>query len=80
MRRLIPATGCADRGERVRQNDPQPPDHGPRRLRLAREDTKGMAVYRRAEMIGYVFQRPEYMFTAPNVWEELIYSLHGGCP
>lgn len=42
------------------------------------EDTKGMAVYRRAEMIGYVFQQPEYMFTAPNVWEELIYCLHGG--
>ncbi|MGC6585511.1 ABC transporter ATP-binding protein [Paenibacillus sp. Dod16] len=47
-------------------------------IRWQGEDTKGMAVYRRAEMIGYVFQQPEYMFTAPNVWEELIYSLHGG--
>jgi energy-coupling factor transporter ATP-binding protein EcfA2 len=47
-------------------------------IRWQGEDTKGMAVYRRAELIGYVFQQPEYMFTAPNVWEELIYSLHGG--
>lgn len=47
-------------------------------IRWQGEDTKGMAVYRRAEMIGYVFQQPEYMFTAPNVWEELIYSIHGG--
>lgn len=47
-------------------------------IRWQGEDTKGMAVYRRAEMIGYVFQQPEYMFTAPNVWEELVYSLHGG--
>ncbi|MGG3310149.1 ABC transporter ATP-binding protein [Paenibacillus lautus] len=49
-------------------------------IRWQGEDTKGMAVYRRSEMIGYVFQQPEYMFTAPNVWEELIYSLHGGLP
>ncbi|MEC0205604.1 ATP-binding cassette domain-containing protein, partial [Paenibacillus lautus] len=47
-------------------------------IRWQGEDTKGMAIYRRAEMIGYVFQQPEYMFTSPNVWEELIYSLHGG--
>lgn len=47
-------------------------------IRWQGQDTKGMAVYRRAELIGYVFQQPEYMFTAPNVWEELIYSLHGG--
>ncbi|SEM31695.1 energy-coupling factor transport system ATP-binding protein [Paenibacillus sp. cl141a] len=47
-------------------------------IRWQGEDTKGMAVYRRAKLIGYVFQQPEYMFTAPNVWEELIYSLHGG--
>ncbi|KZS46895.1 ABC transporter [Paenibacillus glucanolyticus] len=49
-------------------------------IRWQGEDIKGMAVYRRAEQIGYVFQQPEYMFTAPNVWEELIYSLHGGVP
>lgn len=47
-------------------------------IRWQGQETKGMAVYRRAELIGYVFQQPEYMFTAPNVWEELIYSLHGG--
>lgn len=42
------------------------------------EDLTGIPVHRRAERIGYVFQQPEYMFTAPNVWEELVYSLHGG--
>ncbi|ANY73014.1 ABC transporter [Paenibacillus ihbetae] len=44
------------------------------------EDLTGIPVHRRAERIGYVFQQPEYMFTAPNVWEELVYSLHGGLP
>jgi len=44
------------------------------------EDLTEIPVRRRAERIGYVFQQPEYMFTAPNVWEELVYSLHGGLP
>ncbi|MGM1047079.1 MAG: ATP-binding cassette domain-containing protein [Bacillota bacterium] len=44
------------------------------------EDTAGVPVYRMAEKIGYVFQQPEHTFTAPTVWEELTYSLHGGLP
>lgn len=50
------------------------------RVMWAGEDTAGVPVYKMAERIGYVFQQPEHMFTAPTVWEELIYSLHGGLP
>ncbi|WP_459967461.1 ABC transporter ATP-binding protein [Paenibacillus sp. JCM 10914] len=48
------------------------------RIYFQGEDVQRLPVYRRAEQIGYVFQQPEYMFTSSNVWEELIYCLHGG--
>lgn len=50
------------------------------RIRWQGKDTAGVPVYRMAEKIGYVFQQPEHTFTAPTVWEEITYSLHGGLP
>lgn len=55
-----------------------PPPQG--HIRWQGKDIAGEPVYRMADNIGYVFQQPEHMFTASTVWEELIYSLHGGLP